>query len=143
MQGQAVVGGRSIRIDGALSHLFDGRIQAQVPEDKAQAAVRFHLDGSTRALAISEWSFAIEGASARGTADVRYADWPPAYSLTVAEWRADVGVLARHPPSPDCPASPGRSRAGRRRFRAVGRTCQQDRPLPSSRTAHWRSPRSR
>lgn len=97
MQGQAVVGGRSIRIDGALSHLFDGRIQAQVPEDKAQAAVRFHLDGSTRALAISEWSFAIEGASARGTADVRYADWPPAYSLTVAEWRADVGVLARHP----------------------------------------------
>lgn len=94
MQAQAAVGGRSVQLSGALKHTLEGQVRAQVREDRVRGAVRFHLDQPNRAVTIPEWSFEAEGALARGTAAIRYADWPPAYTLTVEQWRADLGVLA-------------------------------------------------
>ena len=94
MQARAVVGGRSVQISGALRHTLEGQILAQVQEVMLRGALRFRVDQSDRAVTIPEWSFETEGARARGVAAIRYAQWPPAYTLTVDEWRADLGALA-------------------------------------------------
>ncbi|MBI2883046.1 MAG: hypothetical protein HYY11_03940 [Candidatus Methylomirabilis oxyfera] len=103
MQAQAAVSGRSVRVSGALQHTLEGQILAQVQEVTqpgllrpltAQAVLRFRINHPDRAVTIPEWSFEADGALARGTAAVRYVTWPPVYTLTVAEWRADLGALA-------------------------------------------------
>ncbi|PTL34923.1 hypothetical protein CLG94_12565 [Candidatus Methylomirabilis limnetica] len=94
MQARAVVGGRSVQISGALRNTLDGQIMAQVQEVMLRGALRFRVDASDRAVTIPEWSFETEGAMARGAAAIRYGDWPPAYTLTVAEWGADLTALA-------------------------------------------------
>lgn len=108
---QAAVGGRSIRISGALRNTLEGQILAQVQEhalshageatppdtlrsSTAQATLRFRFNHPDRAITIPEWSFEADGALARGKAAIRYANWPPTYTLTIAAWRADLGVLA-------------------------------------------------
>jgi hypothetical protein len=95
MQARAVVGGRSVQISGALRNTLEGQILAQVQEVMLRGALRFRVDQSDRAVTIPEWSFETEGAMARGAAAIRYGDWPPAYTLTVAQWRADLAVLAQ------------------------------------------------
>ena len=94
MQARAVVGGRSVQISGALRNTLEGRILAQVQEVMLRGALRFRVDQSDRAVTIPEWSFETEGAMARGAAAIRYTHWPPAYTLTIAQWRADLGALA-------------------------------------------------
>lgn len=109
IQAQATVGERSVRVSGALQNMLEGRILAQVQEVPqpgilrpltAQAALRFRVNHPDRAVTIPDWSFETEGALTRGTANVRYVTWPPAYTLTVAEWRADLDALAHHFPFP-------------------------------------------
>lgn len=95
MQAQAAVGGRSVQVNGALRNTLEGQMLAQVQEMMLRGALRFRVDASDRAVIIPEWSFEADGATARGTAAVRYGDWPPAYTLTVAQWRADLTVVAR------------------------------------------------
>ncbi|MBZ0169008.1 hypothetical protein MELA_00878 [Candidatus Methylomirabilis lanthanidiphila] len=95
MQARVVAGRRSIRISGALRNVRDGQILAQIQEDHLQGVVRFQLDHPDRAITISEWSFETDGALARGKAAIRYADWPPAYTLTIEQWHADLSVLAQ------------------------------------------------
>lgn len=95
MQARVAVGSRSIRISGTLRHAREGQILAQIEDDRLRGVVRFLLDLSNRAVTISEWSVEAEGALARGTAAIRYADWPPVYTLTIAEWKADLGALAQ------------------------------------------------
>ena len=58
-----------------------------------RAVVRARLDRSVGAFDISEWALEADGATARGTATVRYAEVPLAYALTVAEWRIDLAAL--------------------------------------------------
>ncbi|CBE67294.1 MAG: hypothetical protein F9K13_00035 [Candidatus Methylomirabilis oxygeniifera] len=109
MQAQAAVSGRSVRVSGALQNTLEGQILAQVQEVAqpgiprpltAQAALRFRVNPQAHVVTIPDWSFETEGALARGTADVRYVAWPPAYTLTVAEWRADLDILAHQFPLP-------------------------------------------
>ncbi|MDE2058868.1 MAG: hypothetical protein KGL31_01180 [candidate division NC10 bacterium] len=95
MQAQATVGGRTVRISSALKHTLEGEIQALVQEERLRGAVRFRLDYPDRAVTIPDWSFEAEGALVRGNAAIRYGNWPPAYTLTVAQWQADLGTLAR------------------------------------------------
>jgi len=103
MQARAVVGGRSVQISGALRHTLEGQILAQVQEPvlshvegvMLRGALRFRVDQPGRAVTIPEWSFETKGAIARGAAAIRFGDWPPAYTLTVAEWRADLAALAQ------------------------------------------------
>ena len=49
--------------------------------------------GRLGAFDISEWALEADGATARGTATVRYAEVPLAYALTVAAWRIDLAAL--------------------------------------------------
>jgi hypothetical protein len=56
--------------------------------------VRFRLDLPARTFNISEWTLEDDGAIARGTAAIRYAEAPPVYALTVSAWRADLAALA-------------------------------------------------
>jgi hypothetical protein len=100
MQARAAVDGRSVRVSGALRNTLEGQIQAQVQEDRLRGAARFRLDHPDRAVTISDWSFEAEGALARGKAAVRYTDWPPAYTLTITQWQADLGALAHRFPLP-------------------------------------------
>jgi len=95
LQARAVVGGRSIQISGVLSNTLEGQILAQVQEVMLRGALRFRVDQPGRVVTIPEWSFETKGAMVRGTTAIRYANWPPAYTLTVAEWRADLAALAR------------------------------------------------
>ncbi|MDD5559219.1 hypothetical protein [Candidatus Methylomirabilis sp.] len=94
MQARAAVGGRSVQVSGALKNTLEGQILAQVQETMLRGALRFRLDQLGRAVTIPEWSFEADGAMARGSAAIRYANWPPAYMLTVAQWRAGLTVLA-------------------------------------------------
>ena len=95
MQARAVVGGRSVQISGALRHTLEGQILAQVQEVMLRGALRFRFDQPGRAVTIPEWSFETKGAMARGAAAIHFGDWPPTYTLTVAEWRADLAGLAQ------------------------------------------------
>jgi hypothetical protein len=95
MQAQAAVGGRSVQVSGVLNNTLEGQILAQVREEMLRGALRFRLDQPDRAVIIPEWSFEADGALARGTAAVRYGNWPPAYTLTIAQWRADLAAVAR------------------------------------------------
>lgn len=107
MQTRIVAGRRSIRISGMLRHARDGQILAQIREDHLRGVVRFVLDHPNRTVTISGWSFDAEGAVARGTGAIRYADWPPAYTLTIAEWSADLGALAQQWPASWLPSLTG------------------------------------
>jgi hypothetical protein len=109
MQAQAAVSGRSVRVSGALQNTLEGRILAQIQEAPrpgilrpltVQAALRFRVNHPDRTVTIPDWSFETVGALARGTADVRYVTWPPAYTLTVAEWRVNLDALAHQFPLP-------------------------------------------
>lgn len=95
MQARAAVDGRSVQISGALRHTLDGQILAQIQEAKLQGALRFHFDQIHRAVTIPEWSLETEGAAAQGTAAIRYGNWPPVYTLTVAQWRANLSAVAQ------------------------------------------------
>jgi len=95
IKARAAVGGRSVQISGALRNTLEGQILAQVQEVMLRGALRFRFDQPDRAVTIPEWSFEADGAMARGTAAIRYGDWPPAYTLTVAQWRADLAALAQ------------------------------------------------
>ena len=103
VQAQATVGGRPVLVSGSLQNTLEGGIQVQVQEIPqhgmlrpltAQAALRFRVNQPDGTITIPEWSLETNGALARGEAAIRYADWPPAYTLTVAAWRADLSTLA-------------------------------------------------
>lgn len=94
MQARAAVDGRSVRISGNVKQTLDGQMLAEIQETM-RAVLRFRLDQTNRAIGIPEWSIEAEGAAARGTATVGYGEWPPVYTLTVDQWRADLGALAQ------------------------------------------------
>lgn len=109
IQARAAVGGRSVQASGTVKNTLEGEAQMQVQEvmlrgalhpSTPHAALRFRLDLPDRLVTISDWSLDAEGAMARGTAAVRYTDWPPSYTLTIAQWRADLATLAHQLPLP-------------------------------------------
>lgn len=109
VQVRAAVEGRPIQVTGVVSESLEGEVQVQGPEItlakaarswKPRAALRLRLDLTAHSLNISEWTLEDEGAMARGTAAIRYAEWPLAYEMTVGAWRADLSKVADKVPLP-------------------------------------------
>jgi len=94
VQVRAAVEGRPIQVTGVVSESLEGEVQVQGPEItltgaarswKPRAALRFRLDLTAHSLNISEWTLEDEGAMARGTAAIRYAEVMPD---KIRGWRA-------------------------------------------------------
>lgn len=89
LEGELRVEGREILIRGARQPF------------RPRGLARLRLDLPARTLTISEWKVEDQGMMANGKAVVQYAAFPPAYDLSVAAWRLELGELAERLPLPE------------------------------------------